>query len=274
VNLAVLLAGIVYDILLLKGSLERPLATQVLAARMKKLPWSRHDAATILVMLVGVHGIILMFVHWAHFFLRVPDGDLVHLQIILQTLLFHGGGFAAVLVLMRSKGTSWKAAFGLNRSEIRKSLRTGTVYFLAAMPVVTAATIIYRLFLSHIGYHVEPQGVVLVLADPQSPLSLQIYLIVFASLIAPFVEELLFRGIALPIFSRPFRIPVSVLIVSLLFAAIHFHIPSVVPLFLIACAFSLAYVHSGSILVPIVMHVLFNALNLATLLVFTSVSPV
>jgi membrane protease YdiL (CAAX protease family) len=41
------------------------------------------------------------------------------------------------------------------------------------------------------------------------------------------------------------------------------------PLFVIAVAFSLAYIYSGSIVVPMVMHGLFNGVNVAMLMILT-----
>ncbi len=58
----------------------------------------------------------------------------------------------------------------------------------------------------------------------------------------------------------------AMLAVSTLFAVVHFHLPAVLPLFIIAMACSIAYVRTGSILVPIIMHATFNATTLLSLL--------
>ena len=43
---------------------------------------------------------------------------------------------------------------------------------------------------------------------------------------------------------------------------LHLHLPSLLPLFLLACVLTLAYELSGSLLVPMAMHALFNAITL------------
>jgi len=58
----------------------------------------------------------------------------------------------------------------------------------------------------------------------------------------------------------------AVAVISLLFAGIHLHLASLVPLFLISVAFSLAYLYSESILVPVVMHGLFNGVNVGLMI--------
>jgi membrane protease YdiL (CAAX protease family) len=45
----------------------------------------------------------------------------------------------------------------------------------------------------------------------------------------------------------------------------HQHVGSLVPLFVLALSFTLAYEATGCLLVPIFMHALFNALNIALL---------
>jgi membrane protease YdiL (CAAX protease family) len=59
---------------------------------------------------------------------------------------------------------------------------------------------------------------------------------------------------------------------ALLFAAVHAHLPSFAPLFVLGICFTIAYEWSGSILVSMTMHALFNALAL-TALAFPEVIP-
>jgi uncharacterized protein len=126
-------------------------------------------------------------------------------------------------------------------------------------------TLIYQAVLRGMGHEIMLQEVALVVAGEQS-FWLRMYLMTLAVVLAPLFEEILFRGIGLPLVARKWGAAPAVVIVSLFFAAIHFHLPSMVPLFVIAAAFSLAYIHSGSIVVPIVMHGLFNGVNLVMLM--------
>jgi membrane protease YdiL (CAAX protease family) len=50
-----------------------------------------------------------------------------------------------------------------------------------------------------------------------------------------------------------------------LFAAAHAHLPSFAPLFVLGSCFAIAYEWSGSILVAMTMHSLFNSLTLTAL---------
>ena len=58
---------------------------------------------------------------------------------------------------------------------------------------------------------------------------------------------------------------VGVTFSALLFAAAHAHFPSFVPLFVLGSCFAIAYEWTGSILVVMTMHSLFNSLTLTAL---------
>lgn len=89
---------------------------------------------------------------------------------------------------------------------------------------------------------------------------------VFAIMVAPVFEEFFFRGFAYPVLKQRWGTWRALMTVSAVFAAIHFHLPSFGPLFALGFGLGLAYELSGSLLAPITMHALFNAINVAMLL--------
>ena len=88
----------------------------------------------------------------------------------------------------------------------------------------------------------------------------------FALAIAPVFEEVFFRGLAYPALKQRLGPARALVLVSAAFALVHFHAPSVVPLFALSLALGLAYEYTGSLLTPIAIHALFNATNVLTLL--------
>jgi membrane protease YdiL (CAAX protease family) len=93
----------------------------------------------------------------------------------------------------------------------------------------------------------------------------RILLGITAIIVAPVVEETLFRGFIYAVTKRVTDRWFSACFTSLMFALVHHHVGSMVPLFVLAIGFTLAYEFSGCLLVPIFMHALFNALNIALL---------
>ncbi|PYL15777.1 MAG: hypothetical protein DME30_10790, partial [Verrucomicrobia bacterium] len=93
----------------------------------------------------------------------------------------------------------------------------------------------------------------------------RVMIIVLAVVVAPISEEFIFRFFIYGVARRYFGIAVGLVINALLFAAAHTHLPSVAPLFVLGSCFTLAYEWSGSILVSMAMHSLFNSIQLILL---------
>jgi membrane protease YdiL (CAAX protease family) len=93
----------------------------------------------------------------------------------------------------------------------------------------------------------------------------RLYLALLAVVIAPVVEEMLFRGILLPALARRVGVKPAIVVVSLLFALVHGHLPSLIPLFMLSVILSLLYLHRGTLVAPVAMHSLFNSLTVAVL---------
>jgi len=92
--------------------------------------------------------------------------------------------------------------------------------------------------------------------------------IFYAVIIAPVVEELIFRGYLFGVARRYCGFWAAAATVSLLFAAIHVHLPAFGGLFVLAMAFTVVYERAGSLWASIVMHVAFNATTLVLSLYF------
>ncbi len=86
-----------------------------------------------------------------------------------------------------------------------------------------------------------------------------------AVVVAPIAEETIFRGFLYGVTKRFSDRWFAAIFTSLVFACVHNHVGSAVPLFTLAMGLSIAYEITGCLLVPIAMHSLFNAFNLVLL---------
>lgn len=84
-----------------------------------------------------------------------------------------------------------------------------------------------------------------------------------AAIAAPFIEELLFRGFLYPALKRYSQPLVALVVTASIFAAIHLHVPALLPLFVLSCLLTCVYELCGSLWVPILVHAGFNAVNIA-----------
>jgi len=159
------------------------------------------------------------------------------------------------------RGFNIDAAAGLSKHGILRATALGAILLLMAYPLVGLADTIMQHFLGH---GTTRQNIVELFSGSRT-MQQRIMIIVLAVAVAPAAEELVFRFFLYGVLRRYFGIPVGLLINALLFAAVHQHLPSFAPLFVLGSCFTLAYEWSGSILVPMTMHSLFNAVNLVLL---------
>jgi len=76
--------------------------------------------------------------------------------------------------------------------------------------------------------------------------------------LAPFFEELLFRGFLLPVLARKHRLAVALALSALLFAVIHLQPAGLPVLSTLGLAMGLAMRHTGSLRTPILVHACWN----------------
>ena len=231
---------------------------QLLASR----PWRFSDAfgmfALFLALQVGTALVVVLLRKYAH--LSHAAGT----ELMLHTLLLDWPGLALVVALLAWRRVRWQTAFGTSWRSLGRAALLGGLFILATLPFFLFYHLASDLGLRWFGVELSVQDVAVVITDDQ-PLPLRIYLLGMAAIVAPFFEEIVFRGILLPVCAKRVGTGLAIILVSLLFALCHRHLPSTVPLFILAVAMSLAYLYTGNLLVPVFMHGFFNAFNLALL---------
>ena len=111
-----------------------------------------------------------------------------------------------------------------------------------------------------------------ILTDPKLPAFWRAMVIPAAVLLAPLGEEVFFRGLLQSMFRRYLRRPwVAIVLTSILFSAIHYPIIQSLPaLFALSLAIGYNYERTGRLYSPIVIHMLFNLVNIAETLIVIS----
>ncbi|MDQ6655812.1 MAG: CPBP family intramembrane metalloprotease [Verrucomicrobiota bacterium] len=180
---------------------------------------------------------------------------------LIANALVSAALFVFVAAFVNIRGISVSALAGWARVSFGRAVLTGTVLLFAAYPLIFVADLLSQRVL---GGNSSRQGIVEMFADSQT-LQQRVLIIVLAVMVAPIVEEFVFRFFVYGVVKRYLGRFVGLLVNSLLFAAVHAHLPSAGPLFVLAACFTLAYEWSGSILVNMTMHALFNAVTLTAL---------
>ena len=111
---------------------------------------------------------------------------------------------------------------------------------------------------------IEPQPLVQLFRDvaQRSDAGAMLKIVVAGAVLAPICEEFLFRGFFYAVGKRYLGPLASGFVTALLFAAIHQSLTAFAGLFVLAVCLTLAYERTGSLLVPIGMHALYNFTSL------------
>ena len=244
---------------------HRPSAWRTKGRRLLWRPWSLVDVTQLVLILLVLHLVVFaalqiaLRIGWLH-----DDGDVQHAWLVGHSLALHWAALVVIALCASRRGISWQVGFTHPGWSWRQGLSWGALVYVATIPVLLTYAALYSVWLQWTGYEPRHQDVVALFASLEGGW-LYYYLILLAVVVAPISEELLFRGIALPALGRRIGLGAAVVLHSILFALMHYHVPSLVPLFVLSIMLSLAYIYTENIIVPIVAHMIFNAVSLMVL---------
>jgi uncharacterized protein len=187
---------------------------------------------------------------------KLDTQDLVNNLILTAAVVF------VLVAFLVFRGFNLDVLAGLSKVGIFRAIAIAAILLLMAYPFILVTETIVQHFVQR---GTARQEIVELFSGSGTNMRQRILIIVLAVAVAPATEELIFRFFLYGVLKRYFGIVSGLLINALLFAAVHQHLPSLAPLFVLGCCFTLAYEWSGSILVPMAMHSLFNAFNLVWL---------
>jgi len=166
-----------------------------------------------------------------------------------------------IAAFLKLRGIDIDALAGFSRASLKRAVSTGVVLLLAAAPLLALA----EAFTQGVFGGESSKQEIVNLFNTSRTIEQRVTIIVLAVVIAPISEEFIFRFFIYGVLRRYCGIVIALVFNALLFAAAHTHLPSAAPLFVLGGCFTLAYEWSGSILVSMAMHALFNSAQLVLL---------
>lgn len=185
----------------------------------------------------------------------------LHTDDLIFNALISAGVFVFISAFLSLRGVNVGSLAGFSKLGIWRTVATGGILLFAAYPLIFLADLVTQRVL---GGSTSKQGIVELFSGSQT-LQQRVLIIILAVAIAPMVEEFVFRFYLYGVIKRYLGRFAGLIANSILFAAVHAHMPSAAPLFVLGACFTLAYEWSGSILVSMTMHALFNSLTLVAL---------
>jgi membrane protease YdiL (CAAX protease family) len=150
---------------------------------------------------------------------------------------------------------------------IRKAILHAIFAFVKFLPLIWVVNSLSQHFLESLGAEIDQQEPVKQILSALQGSPLKFAALAFGAVVlAPIAEELLFRGFLYRYFLNKMTMLQAAVLSSVLFAAIHMHIASFLPLFCLGFLFAHAYQATGNIVAPIFFHGLFNATTISLML--------
>ena len=175
--------------------------------------------------------------------------------------------FAYVIILTvalfvgRAKVVGGWKAWGLVGQPALKQLGWALLIVLMISPVIYGVMYLALEIYTVLAGSAPPEhSALLTLRDTAVPTWLVVLTCVNAVVFAPVVEELVLRGILLPVFVKHFDSAWrGIAVTALLFGLIHWGVPQTIPsLILFGVVLGYAYLKSGSLMLSILIHAVFN----------------
>ena len=170
-----------------------------------------------------------------------------------------------LLYLFQVRSLNPAELFGLENLPWRSLARVVAVFTVIILISVNLLSELSVSWLEDVWPDLQPQETVKAFKE-SSGFGFKFLVIVAAVVVAPLAEETLFRGFVYGVLKRYTDAPFAALSSSLMFAIIHMHVGSLLPLCMLAVLFCVAYEITGCLLVPMLLHAVFNAVSIVAMM--------
>jgi membrane protease YdiL (CAAX protease family) len=205
--------------------------------------------------------------------LDANDGELTPWLAVGAVLLLQIPLLAVFYCARRFFPGQYASRLNTSNFSLGAALRYAAPFFLRFLPIIWIVTFFWTQILSILQAlglidEFEPQELITLFQAGGDPVAIGL-LILFAVVLAPLVEELIFRGCIYRFFKSKMTYLPAQGISAVIFASMHGNLLSFVPLILVGVLLARVYEKSGSILVSICFHGFFNAFSLLMLFIMS-----
>ncbi len=198
--------------------------------------------------------IILMFICLS--FLIPTKGS-----ITFQMLSFCLFGLIISTLILWINYKKEKLSFGLSIKNLKYVIWTPLIYLITIILLLFVGLLNQYLLTNFFDIEIKPQEILEKFKELESSFEISIF-VIGSAVVAPIYEELLFRGIIFPKLIQKTNFTIALLLSSLIFAVLHFHLSALLPLFVLSIILSITYLYTSTIWASISLHALFNLISI------------
>ena len=198
--------------------------------------------------------IILMFICLSFL---IPTKD----SITFQMLSFCLFGLIISTLILWINYKKEKLSFGLSIKNLKYVIWTPLIYLITIILLLFVGLLNQYLLTNFFDIEIKPQEILEKFKELENSFEISIF-VIGSAVVAPIYEELLFRGIIFPKLIQKTNFTVALLLSSLIFAVLHFHLSALLPLFVLSIILSITYLYTSTIWASISLHALFNLISI------------
>ena len=228
-------------------------------------PWKLESVLRLAMLVLGSFsaGILLMLLT-SQPLARALDLDVEFVTHVMGFLSVQGLALVWVSVFMREHDLTWTEAFGFRHAPVPSAgLACAVMIVVLPLTLLFMGTVVAALLR---WFGINPEAQVTVLFIKKHPPGWELAVMGFTAVVlAPLAEEALFRGVLYTALKQRGHPRLALVGTAALFAAIHFNLAALLPLFFLALVFTWLYERTGNLIAPIAAHMMFNAVNFVAL---------
>lgn len=198
--------------------------------------------------------IILMFICFS-FLIPIKD------SITFQMLSFCLFGLIISTLILWINYKKEKLSFGLSIENLKYVIWTPLIYLITIILLLFVGLLNQYLLTNFFDIEIKPQDILERFKELENSFEISIF-VIGSAVIAPIYEELLFRGIIFPTLIQKTNFTIALVLSSLIFAVLHFHLSALLPLFVLSIILSITYLYTSTIWASISLHALFNLISI------------
>ncbi|MFA6635967.1 MAG: type II CAAX endopeptidase family protein [Candidatus Omnitrophota bacterium] len=252
--LFVIFLGLIIDFVLLSRRF-RGKSMDISLCPVEKAKWNLADVVRAVLIFIFA-GYVFAFVQ-TFFFVRFPILRNVNFRMVTDTAFMNIAGITVIFYFVFVKYRQSASAIGLSRVSVKKAVLTAGIGYAAVLPVLAGIMILTFFFVSMTKYEppVQPIVEVFILEKRASVLWIST---MFAAIFGPVAEEIFFRGFLYPAARGKWGIFAAIMGTSFVFSLLHSHLVGFLPIMALGVLLTYLYEKTGSLLVPITVHVMHN----------------
>jgi membrane protease YdiL (CAAX protease family) len=179
---------------------------------------------------------------------------------VVSTVVTQAFALGLIHFFLKAHRMSWRELLGLSQPRLLSVTLFALTLAVVASPITWAISSLVIKIITLLHQTPDQQIAVQVLETTRDPAQRAVFALA-AIVLAPFVEEILFRGILYPLLKHHGYPRLALWGTSLLFAAVHIHLATFVPLFVFGVLLVWIYERTDTLLAPILTHATFNTIN-------------